>query len=420
MIPQRQCTICGFVIALLVSCVGGCAGFENSPFLNRHFSNRQKSTEAAQARWNDVRGDVRRQMAKDQLKAGNVAEAERLIGESLSMSPDDAEGLRLQARVCLLQDKLDIAAQAAHRAVTLDEQHAEGHLLVGAIAERRGETDKCLSAYRRATELDGDELGYALALIRALVGAGRESEAARMIAAQCDRFPQSAELHLLGMDLARQAGQREIAVRYARALSRFASDDVDAAARAGVVLSWAGDHQTAVVLLRAVVKQKEKDDVSSAPMVFARPLVVRSYARSCAELGDFDMALTALKPILRDDPGDTVAWSLFCRVALSAGDLKTAQEAVHTFNQRNVADADMLLLEGIVCFHLGQRGRTMQLADAAVRADPSCADAARELRARAGDLDASKPAVVFFSSAKSDPAAATGNELPLPGEVRRR
>ncbi len=408
----------GLVGLLSLLAAGGCAGFEKSPFLQRHFSSRQQSSEAAEARWNNVRGDVRRQMASDQLKAGNVAEAGRLIGEALAMSPQDAEALRLQARILLLQDQLETAAAAADRAVQLDDASAEGHYLFGLIAERRGNTDACVAAYQRAVERDRDAQAYTVALARALVAAGAEARASQLIAQQCEQFVQSVDLHLLGMDLARQQNRAPQAVRYANTIARIALDDIDARARAGVVLAWAGEHKAAIVLLNEVIETVEGDDWKALSV--ARPLVVRVYARCCAELGDFDAALAVLKPLLRDCPNDAVAWSLFCRVAISAGDTDTAWAAVHTFNKRNVADADMLLLEALICFQKGRRGKAIALADAAMQADPNCATAARELRRRAGDIDATMPSIVFFSSARNDTARAGDNAGDVAEEVRRR
>jgi len=404
------------ILSLLV--MSGCAGLEKSPFLQRHFASRQQSSEAAEARWNSVRGDVRRQMASDQLKAGNVTEAGRLIGEALAMSPNDPEALRLQARILLLQDQLETAAIAAERAVQLDSASAEGHYLVGLIAERRGQTDACVAAYERAVERDGDAQVYTVALARALVAVGAESQASQLIARKCEQFVQSVNLHLLGMDLARQQNRPSQATRYARVVARIAQEDLDAQARAGVVLAWADEHRAAITLLRDAIDKI--DDEAWAKLSVARPLVVRVYARCCAELGDFDAALAALKPVLRDHPNDAVAWSLFCRVALSAGDTETAQAAVHTFNKRNVADADMLLLEALICFQQGKRGNAIELADAAMQADPSCAAAARELRQQAGDIDATMPSIVFFSSAGAHDKKLNRTSSEAREEVRRR
>jgi len=418
MMQNRSMQVLSLVGILSLLFMSGCAGFEKSPFLQRHFASRQQSSEAAEARWNNVRGDVRRQMASDQLKAGNVAEAGRLIGEALAMSPNDPEALRLQARILLLQDQLETAAIAAERAIQLDGASAEGHYLVGLIAERRGHTEACVTAFERAVKRDGDVQAYTVALARALVAVGAETRASQLIAQQCEQFVQSVDLHLLGMDLARQQNRPTQAIRYAKVVARIAQEDLDAQVRAGVVLAWADEHRTAIALLRNVIDTVNDD--AWAKLSVARPLVARVYARCCAELGDFDAALAALKPGLRDHPNDAVAWSLFCRVALSAGDTETALAAVHTFNKRNVADADMLLLEALICFQQGKRGNAIQLADAAMQADPSCAAAARELRQQAGDIDASMPSIVFFSSAgahdkKLDRASSDTRE-----EVRRR
>src|SRR5262249_9051487 len=91
--------------------------------------------------------------ADQQLAAGHWSAAEAIYADVARTSPNLAPAHAGWARALIYENKADAAVEHAQKAVDLDPKSAEYQAVLAQAFDWSGNTDRALSAARRATEL---------------------------------------------------------------------------------------------------------------------------------------------------------------------------------------------------------------------------------------------------------------------------
>ena len=174
-----------------------------------------------------------------ELRAGRLADAERIARSVCDQAPNDARAFHLTG-VLAHQLKRGDAAALLGRAVAIDPALAEAHNDRGAILAAGGALSEALSCFERAVKL---KPGYAEArnnLARALRSVGRLDEAAVQFAHVLSAAPSSTVIHFeLAMVLELTADLAGAEEHYRKAMA-LRADFLDAHLRLAVLLQRTG------------------------------------------------------------------------------------------------------------------------------------------------------------------------------------
>lgn len=369
----RHPRVGGWLLAFCSLALSGCDSIKTSDFFARHF--RQEDQKAvARKRWDDFRGNVRIQMAEQHLKSGRFDEAAKVLAEAREIMPDVPEVLRLSAELHCETGELTKARTEIEEYMARVPDDVKGRELGGRIAMRAGRIDDAVMWYHSAIELAPDEASYRQRLAECLMARGNGAEALSVIE-QATEFDISLPLRRLAMEICDARGDRDGAIRHARAVAEMAAGDESVRERAGVILANSGAYEDAIAILEPIVhehvdgrKTYKLDGNDAKP---ERPVeALHAFAKSCLEINRDEEAMGVLKVAIRDDPSDQVTWSLYCRAAIRSGDLHKALDIVATFNQRNDPIPEMLVLEAYVHLMLGDKAEAQRVADRALKIDP--------------------------------------------------
>jgi len=440
-----------------MSLLTGCQGrFEPSRLLKMHFAEQRR--EDAQARWDNVRGGVRLQVARQHLEAGRLDEAEKHLMQARSLAPRDPRVFMLLARVKLEQGKLAEARQAISAAQALPAGDAEVEYVAGLICERYGEMDRALVCYERAAEKAPNAPEYVLALAETLVALDRPMNALELIENRLNDFDSCIPMRMLASRLGRWLGLRNPAARHAREALRMGGEDPRLAEEAGLILGWAGHHAEAIEALEpllsgpspssdaAVATYSTGVEAHSAgpsrrspppDSILPSPSLRLTLATAYLNVNQPEEAMRVLEPVLvRSGPDGTQdmggrfasplfaglsAPCLYARSALAAGRPDLAAEALAEAHRRYAATAESLQLAAYAAMQRGALDDAATLTEQAVMLDPS-AQVTYWLRGRiaeaAGDLDEARSAYAraLALDPNSAPAKALLAALPVAGE----
>lgn len=96
--------------------------------------------------------------------SGSIRDAELWYRRILSLKPDYAPSCLAYARLLLKQRDFSEARTYCVKALQINPQSADAHVLLGELCASEGNLDQAIAAYRCATELDPTNLGAALGL----------------------------------------------------------------------------------------------------------------------------------------------------------------------------------------------------------------------------------------------------------------
>jgi tetratricopeptide (TPR) repeat protein len=194
--------------------------------------------------------------ARERLRAGEPAQAERLCRQALESRPGDADLLQVLGAALLAQGKAAEAAAAGEQAVRLRPDSADAHFGLGQALAALGRREKAVGPYREALRLRPDHPDATAALGLALAETGRPAEALPHLRETARLRPDSpTALHNLGVALA-QVGRHAEAVRGLEEALRLKPDYVEALFNLGTTLKELGRHDEAVPRLREALRLK--------------------------------------------------------------------------------------------------------------------------------------------------------------------
>ncbi len=346
----------GVATSALIVLATGCGLEGQSDLLKAHMADDRNT--ASKQQWDTVRGGVQLQLARQHYDAGRLKDAETVLRQVLLLAPGDINAYDLAVRVYLEMGELAKARDVSSSACELVGRGEETFYLAGIVAQRYGEKEEALAHYLEAQSISPNTAEYVMAAAESWVALGELGEALTLVESRIRDFDGSAAMRMLAARVCRMSGLREAAIEHCREARRLGGDDTRLDIEAALILAWAGSNAEAIGPLRTHVDAALADGwpenkkggrtagETSAPLV--TPRVVHALARAYIAEGQWDEARTVVKPLMSADRADVVAWCLFARAAMSAGDLAAAQEAISTFHSRGEPTCETWLLQALV------------------------------------------------------------------------
>lgn len=300
----------------------------------------------AHQRWNQVRGQVKLQLGKQQYESGLVEDASLTLRESIALDPTRPTAYALLTKAYLEQGKAASAQHVLDAAGGAGLASAELTYLKGVILEKRGQLEVAVAAYANARQLDPGNVDYLVAHAECLVSLDRPEEAIRLLNENADRIDDDATVSALAAHLAAMLGDTELACqRYGQALAAYGSSRL-LAEELGRLLVGQQRYEEALAILTPVLDAQNGEDTSG---------VVRRAVATChLALGNSASAKRILDPYTRSHPEDTAAQLMLAKAALACDDMMTALRAIHHVQQREPDRPELWLVRAAVNWKRGK------------------------------------------------------------------
>lgn len=300
--------LCLLVPAVLLCSLAGC----------RTMTHKEASLKA-QARWNQVRGQVKYQLASQQLESGQFSDAVKSATESLSLDPSQPA-----TYVVLVKANLELGKRAsADRALTAAQREgldsADLHYLRGVVLEQQGDDEGALQRFRAAREMRPDEIDFVVAEAETYVALSRPDEALTLIEKSRNNVDDET-LVVLRAYIAALVGDREEALEQSGRAWETKHDNPLIVQTYGRHLADAGRYQQALRVLAPLVGTP----YDTPP----RGSLRRTMAECHLALGDASSARDALMDYVQSHPTDSSACILLAKAAVATNDIVTALRAL--------------------------------------------------------------------------------------------
>ena len=323
-------------------CVGGLVGLASACNAAKPHVEQVR----AEQHWNQVRGQVKYQLAEQQYEGGLFDEAVRAVSESLALDPTQADAYVLLARSYLELGKPASAQQALDAARRAGLASADLLYTEGVVAEQRGQFDTALKHYEHAQSLDPTNVDYLVAQAECLVAMDRPSEALALLDKHAGRVNEDATVTALVAHISQLLGRPEDAANHYRQAIAPDTRDTLITEELGLLLSRSGRHYDALRVLEPLL-----EDPAGVPVTGG---VRRALANCYLATGQADSAVEVLGEYTRANPQDTLAQLLLAKAAITVGDLWTALRAINAAEKREPNHPEVKLVRAVVQWQRGQ------------------------------------------------------------------
>ncbi|MBN2449074.1 MAG: tetratricopeptide repeat protein [Lentisphaeria bacterium] len=265
-------------------------------------------------------------------ESGYLQRAQTLLVDALGSAPDDY-GVRLEAaRVMRASGNIDAASTHAQRLAELAPDDPRTALETAAIALARKSLEDAERGFRRAIDADGTLLEARVGLARVLALRGETSLALDHLQALAREFPDEFEPRLELAELLLRENDVDGAIGSFQKMGRDFPKRYHLRARHAELLVHAARYDEAYRVLQGILADRPGDAV--AHMVLA-DLYLR---RDLPSLAD-DHVTRALA----QQPGDSRAFRLRCRIAMTQGRFDAALRLLRLLADAMPQDMELLL-----------------------------------------------------------------------------
>jgi tetratricopeptide (TPR) repeat protein len=351
--------------------------------------------------------EIRAELAAFHMRQNDAAAAEQAAGEALSRNPQNIEAHRVLGLV--YSAYAESAAENGQEAKAPEfTKTAIEHLEkvaatpgggtdvnlqfnLGRLYLRSGDNEKAIERLTRVLEQNSYSIQARLALAQALGAAGRNDEAADVLAAVVDDEPRLASM--LAQFYERAGKPDEASRAYARALAANPKDlralialsrqhsvngeydkAIDTLTKAQALVP--NDAGIAAFLAQTFMQAKKYQEASAfasaAQKKFPDDLrFTRLQARVLFETGNQSAALALLESAVRSHPDDSGVYLSMADLYTDAGRADEALKTLESAAKRFPAEADVLNYLGYMLADRGQRlDESVQLITRALAIDP--------------------------------------------------
>lgn len=352
-------------VAALASLLAGCQAQQKT------------ARQVAESRWNDVRADVKAELAAEQLKAGNFDAAAGEVAKARELAPDDVELKLTQARVLLARGQIGAARELLESIPPQPDPPAEAHYLLGTIHQQLLEWPEAYECFARAAAADRREFAYAAAIVQVLLQQDAAGDAVEFLESLESQFKALPGYHAALAECHEQLGAWE-----------------DAAAAWRRVAGVGGDEALLERLALAQVRARQWPDAAETlqrllvrPDAAPRRDLRLALGQCLIETRRFEEAGRQLTPLF-DGTAESVP--ALCLLATSLARqqhldraLRVVDEALHI----DPAAPDALELAAALSLRLGDKPRAAEFARRRLAlADGANAEHARQILARCENL----------------------------------
>ena len=240
------------------------------------------------------------------FRAGRNADAANRCRRVLQTAPQHVDALRLLAIIALHERRPHDAEQLLQRAISLVPSQAQLHNDLGTALAALGQTERSLTAFRTAWELNANDPAITCNFGIAILNSGAFTDAARVFEDGTRRWPNDSQMHVFLGDAQRGAGQNEAAVESYTRAAHLTPDDAQIHFRLGI--AFRGTGRTAEALKsyqRATLLSPQLADAHfNAGNILKSegrfPEAAEAYARALAIRPDYVDALQNLAIVFQD------------------------------------------------------------------------------------------------------------------------
>ena len=301
--------------------------------------------EKAEARWGEVRGRFKYQLAQQQYDRGLFEAAVTTANEAVAMHPRQADAYVILARSQLELGRSASALDAIEAARRAGVVSAELVYTEGVVLEQRGDVVGALAKFDEARKLAPGNVDALIAMAESLVALNHLDEAQKLLDDNEFNFNDRASILVLSAEVCQRRGDRNGAItRYEKAIAVEPSNPW-IAQELGRLLAQAGRCPEAVELLRPLLQ--------SAPGPVDEGGVRRDLAGCYLTAGIADAAVTVLQSHLDSEPGDAVGQLLYAKAALALNDLMGATRAIELAQEHQPHQPEVWFVRAVVQWRCG-------------------------------------------------------------------
>jgi len=270
----------------------------------------------------------------------DLEQAKERYARVLAIAPEEPEALVGLAKVALIQGEMDAARDHLNAALLKRPDHLETLYLLADIQQRREETDGLLQTLTAITRVNPEDVNafYRLGMIRLDKG---EIQAVDELAGRLrEKYPRRAEgFALEGLKYFQEQNFPEAIVALQQANSIQPS--LESHFYLGLSLYQTGELESAMSEFRTVLDRRP--DFVQARLMTAQILLQQQR---------LDVAVEEAQRIIRQDPGNAMAFNVLGSAYMALGDHGQGMDALQTATRLNPALVDSYLKQGM--FHLSQ------------------------------------------------------------------
>jgi tetratricopeptide (TPR) repeat protein len=259
---------------------------------------------------------ARTRLAATRMMSGDPATAEKLVGEVIEKSPRDTDALILRGNLRLAKGDAKGAIEDL-RAASRDMPNSRSILqALGRAHLKNSEPSLAEESFRRAVEIDPNDVAARSDLINLLEQSGRGAEATRMVREMGQQFPKNALVQGAVLRAGLAAHDYDMANSAVKAVDALPGEGARAKAFAGFVAEAQGHADEALALYRAAL------DLS--PQI---PEALERSTRLLTARKRVPDAIKLLDEIAAKAPGYAVPLALKGEAILAERDFPHAEEA---------------------------------------------------------------------------------------------
>lgn len=352
---------------------------------------------------------LKTRLAEAEAQAGKTDVALAILDAVIKAAPDNARAQILHARLTAAKGDLPAAMSRLDELIKTDPTQAEAFLVKGELQLRgvqgpaSADPAAAQASYRQAVKLKPNSVATQSALLALLYAQSDFEGAAKQLVELKKVSPKHPQTMYFEAMQAEQSGESAKARELIQQLLRMAPNN-------GQVLMLAGQIETKLNNLGMAETHSSKA-VQAMPKLAAPR---RQLANILLRTGQADKAITALKPLVEQDPPDVEALTLTAQAYLTKGDATAADSFYAKASKLKPGDPRVRTAMALASLSKGSNAGALNELQAVASSDKgTSADMALiNARVRVGDLPGALKAV--------DGLAAKVPKDPLPDQLRGR
>lgn len=274
-------------------------------------STKKQVVSGAEVRWRQMRSTMALQMAQQQFDTGDLELAEKTVTNALAQDPKNAKLYVLAGRISIERGQLERAYHFFEQSVDLDGKAPQPHYYQGIVLQRWQEYARAEVEYRKAFDLEPDNVSYLMAVGEMRVADGRPDEALKLLEGKLVYFDQNASLRVAIGRIHQIAGRPLKAIDYFQKALILDPDNHAVVEDMALAQIDAGQFDEAAATLRQLIVLPEYKD---------RKDIARLLAKTYLSVGRIDDARAIYLQQRRNDPEDVEAWVGLGETSWASGD----------------------------------------------------------------------------------------------------
>ncbi len=319
----------------------------------------QRYVNEADRRWKETRSALMLNMAQQQFKNGDLAQATNSLADAIAIDQSNPQLYVMAGRVALERDMVERSLIYLNKALQVDAGTHKAHYYLGLVFQRWEQFDKALSHYTKAYDIVPDHAPYLLAWGEMLVALNRVDEALSLFEKKSKYFEASAGLHIAMAQLYMMREQHDKAVLELRQAALMQPEDAQIREQLATALIATGQHDAAL---------REYRWLDDEGYVASRRDLQTTVASTYLAGGNVDEARRRYQALARLAPNDAEVWLGMAQANWAANNLTGTLGAAQHIIQIAPSRHEPYLLIGLVMHRRGLIHKALKMYGKAAQA----------------------------------------------------